>query len=94
MDLGRRMRCSMSPSDMPDRSLATRQGVGYSPWHGDTISEIHPPPARSHGPVHGRRSIGLREDDTKTGVAEACGRRCAIRAVGAGSQEGGAGGFL
>ena len=94
MDLGRRMRCSMSPSDMPGRSLATRQGVGYSLAYGDATSEIQPPSASCYGRMYGRRSVGLREDDTKTGVAEACGRRCAIRAVGAGSQEGGAGGFL
>ncbi len=94
MDLDHRMRCSMSLSDIPCRSLATSQGVGYSPLHGDAISEIHPPPAGRHGRMHDRRSVGLREDDTKARVAEACGRRCAIRVVGAGSQEGGAGGLL
>ena len=93
MDLGRRMRCSMSPSDIPGQSLATRQGVGYSPWHGDAISEIHPPLARRHGPVRDRQPVGLCEDG-QAGVAEAGGRRRAIRAVGAGSQAGGAGGLL
>jgi hypothetical protein len=63
MDLGRRMRCSMSPSDIPGQSLATREGVGYSPWHGDAISEIHPSFAKRHGPVPGRQPVGLCEDD-------------------------------
>jgi len=93
MDLGRKMRCSMSPSDIPCRSLATRQGVGYSPWHGDAISEIHPPPTRRHGPVHDRQPVVLHEED-QAGVAEARGRRDTIRVAGAESQAGITGGFL
>jgi len=82
MDLGHRMRCSMSPSDSPCRSLATSRGVGYSLVHGDAIRGIQPPSASRHGRMHDRRSIGLRED-YKARVAEAGGWRRAIRATGA-----------
>ena len=94
MDLGRRTRCSMLPSDTLSQSLATSREVGYSLSHGDATSGIQPPLASRHGRMHGRRSVGLREDYKKAGVAEACGRRYAIRAVGAGSQAGVAGGLL
>lgn len=94
MDLEHRMRCSMSPSEPPSRSLATDRAVGYSFVHGDTVRMLQPLHVRCHGRIHDRRSVGLREDDTNAGVAEACCRWCAIRAVGAGSQEGGAGGVL
>lgn len=94
MDLGRRMRCSMSRSDIPSRSLATSREVGYSLSHEDATSGIQPPLASCYGRMHGRRSVGLREHHKKAGVAEACGRWYAIRAVGAGSQAGVAGGLL
>lgn len=94
MDLGRRMRCSMSRSDIPSRSLATSREVGYSLAHGDEICVAQPPSASRHGRMHDRRSVGLCDDHKKTGVAEACGRRCAIRVAGAGSQTGDAGGPL
>lgn len=93
MDLDHRMRCSMSPSDIPCRSLATNRAVGYSLVHGDTIRMLQPPHASRHSRMHDRWSVGLRAD-YEAGVAEAGGRRRAIRAVGAGSQAGGAGGLL
>ncbi len=94
MDLDRRMRCSMLPSDMPGRSLATSRGVGYSSMHGDTACWLQPLRASRYGRLHDRWAVGLCEDSEKAGVAEAGGRRCAIRAVGAGSQAGVAGGLL
>lgn len=94
MDLGRRMLCLMSPSDIPCRSLATSRVVGYSLVHGDTIRMLQPPSASRHGRMHDRQSVGLRADDDEAGVTEAGGRRRAVRAAGAGGQTGGAGGLL
>ena len=94
MDLDHRMRCSMSRSDMPSRSLATGREVGYSLAHEDATSGIQPPRASRHGRMHDRRSVGMREDSEKDGVTETCGRRRAIRAAGSGSQAGVAGGLL
>jgi len=93
MDLGRRMRCSMSPSDISGHSLATSQGVGYSPWHGDATYGIQPPFASRHSRVPDRRFVGLCEDN-QAGVAEAGGRWHAILVAGAGCQTDIAGGLL
>ena len=81
MDLDRRMRCSMSPSDMPGRSLATSRAVGYSFAHGDTIRMLQPPFASCHGRVPDRRFVGLCKDN-QAGVTEAGGRWHAIRVAG------------
>lgn len=81
MDLDRRMRCSMSPSDIPCRSLATNRAVGYSLVHGDTIRMLQPPLASRHGLVSDRRFVGLCEDN-QAGVTEAGGRWHAIRVAG------------
>ena len=94
MDLERRMRCLMLPSDIPNRSLATSREVGYSLAHEDATSRIQPPLASRHGRMHDRRSVGLHAGNKKAGVAEVCGRWCAIRVAGAACQAGGAGGFL
>ena len=94
MDLDHRMRCLMLPSDSPCRSLATSRGVSYSLVHGDEICVAQPPSASRHGRMHDRRSVGLHAGNKKTGVAEVCGRWCAIRVAGAACQAGGAGGFL
>ena len=93
MESGHRMRCSMSPSDIPCRSLATNRAVGYSLEHGDTIRMRQLLSASRHGRVHDRRSASLYADH-EGGVAETGGRQHAIRATGARSQTGGAGGFL
>ena len=94
MDLDRRMRCSMSRSDMPCQSLATSRAVGYSLAHGNPIRMLQPSFGSCHRGMHDCRSLGLREDSEKTGVAEAGGWRRAIRAAGAGSQAGVAGRLL
>lgn len=62
MDLGLRMRCSMSPSEISGGSLATSRVVGYSLVHGDTACWLQPLLASRYGRLHDRRSVGLCED--------------------------------